>query len=803
MNLVNWVRGSVRRQITVALATFAVLFAVNVFYVGNFLSSSQNDTSIVNIAGRQRMLSQNMSKAAFAVASDEAGAREALATIASEFGQNLTDLQSGNAERGIAPPPASVATQLDVVRALWEPFAVQVEIVGVEDHHNHLFEEASDYILEQNVMLLVEMNKAVGLLAEQGWATPQAINIAGRQRMLSQKMSKEAFAIASGDEASRDPLTATIAEFDANLADLIAGNAERNIPTATGEVATQLAIVRQLWTPFHEAAASVARESVGNRTFDNALTYVGANNIDLLTNSNKAVGLYAEAFAGKISTLRQVVIGFGLLALLVAAAAWWFVGRFIGNPLSHARDALATLATGDLSATLEVSSRDEVGQMAEAYGELRSYLGEMAGTAESIADGDLTVEVHPLSDRDVFGNAFAEMLQKLRSTIGEAVHAASAVDVAKTRLADIADQASTATQEVAQSTSQVAEGIATQAEAAQGANGSVESLTAAISKVAANSHAEQDSIEQADARSRDVATAAIAMAEQTQRAAEGSQKATRTADEGAVLVTNTVDGIDRIKQTIDAASREIAELGDRSAEIGKIVAVIEDIAAQTNLLALNAAIEAARAGEQGRGFAVVADEVRQLAERVAGATQEIAGLIGSVQDGVDASVKAMEDGAAEMDAGTKTAAEARDALERIQQAGREVAEQLDGIATGVHQLEQAGTDVAERIAEVRELTEQTSASTDSMQSQATTVSEAVASITAVAEGNSAATEQVSASAQEMSAQVEEVTASTVELGRLADLLHGRLATFRLEGGEPRAVDVGEVPALDEIEEQAA
>ena len=309
-----------------------------------------------------------------------------------------------------------------------------------------------------------------------------------------------------------------------------------------------------------------------------------------------------------------------------------------------------------------------------------------------------------------------------------------------------------------------------------------------IRGVATDARTETTSIERAHNLSREVAVAAAAMADQTQLAAEGSQNAARNADEGAALVSNTVDGIDRIKQTIDAAASEIADLGERSAEIGKIVAVIEDIAAQTNLLALNAAIEAARAGEQGRGFAVVADEVRQLAERVAGATKEIATLIGGVQDGVTASVKAMQEGSDEMNTGTKTAAEARDALQRIQQSGRDVAEQLDGIAAGVRQLEQSGTDMAQHIAEVRTLTEQTSESAGAMESGASTVSDAVESIASVAEANSAATQQVSASAEQMSAQVQEVTASTVELGRLADGLRDRLNAFRLEGDEPVASD---------------
>jgi methyl-accepting chemotaxis protein len=918
----NWVRGSVRRQITLVLAIFAVLFAVNVVYVFNFLSSSQGDSGVVNLAGRQRMLSQKLSKEAFSIAAGNEEAREALAATAAEFGQNLTDLRDGNAARGISAPPANVVGQLEAVQALWDPFEVQVNQLGGESVQNPIFDDGLNYILENNITLLTEMNAAVTLLAtQQGgssatidvagrqrmlsqklskeafaisngdfasresltatiaeidanlndltngnasrgisaatgevatqlqtvqavWApfndaatavSVQAVgtvaftnslsyilannitlltemnaavtlltaeqsgstttmNIAGRQRMLSQKLSKEAFAISSGDEASREALAATIAEIHANLNDLINGNGERGITAATGEVATQLLAVQQLWLPFDDAATTVSIEGVQNPAFDSALTYIGANNVDLLTNSNVAVGLYTEAFSGKITTLKQVVIAFGVIAMLVAGIAWWFVGRFIGKPLNDARDAMETLATGDLSAVVEVSSRDEVGQMVTAYGTLQSYMYEMAataseiaqgdlskqvtpkstddtlgnafvgmqgyltgmaGVAESIAEGDLTVDVQPQSERDALGNSFKDMATKMRGVITEAVGAANSLTTAKDQLADIADQASTATQEVATTVGQVAEGSSEQARRVQDVNNAVEQLNT--------------SADELDRQAREeVATAAERVASGANEASDESKGASERAERGAQMVEQTVEGIERIKTTIDSASQEITVLGERSQEIGKIVAVIEDIAAQTNLLALNAAIEAARAGEQGRGFAVVADEVRQLAERVAGATKEIAGLIGGVQEGVDSSVKVMEEGVKEMETGTQAAAEAQNALQEILSAVSTVGSRIDEITTGAGQLQQASESMVTVIGEVKEI--------------ATNTAESVGGIASVAEENSAATEEVSASAEEMSAQVEEVTASTLELGRLAELLNEQLAEFRIEEG---------------------
>ncbi len=266
------------------------------------------------------------------------------------------------------------------------------------------------------------------------------------------------------------------------------------------------------------------------------------------------------------------------------------------------------------------------------------------------------------------------------------------------------------------------------------------------------------------------------------------------------MVQRTIDGMQRIKQTVDTAAEEIARLGERSAEIGNIVAVIDDIAAQTNLLALNAAIEAARAGEQGRGFAVVADEVRKLAERVAGATKEISGLINGIQRSVESSVKVMAEGATETDAGARVAADAGVALQEILAAVGSVNSQMGRIASGSEDLRGAGAEMVSVVTDVRTVVEsvgdsvtsiagvaeQNSSATEQMRGTARSVGDAIQSIAGVAEENSAATEQVSASSEEMTAQVEEVTAAAHSLGAIADDLHAKVATFKLANDQGSA-----------------
>ena len=505
-----------------------------------------------------------------------------------------------------------------------------------------------------------------------------------------------------------------------------------------------------------------------------------------------------DALAGDASSAFWRTLLIAAAAAAIAMLIAWLVIRTIVGPLGHLLGAARALAQGDLNHTAAATGCDEIGLTVDAFGAaaaslretaaaatqiaagdvtadvtpksdadvlghaflgMTRYLRGMAGAAERIAAGDLTVEVESQSEKDALGNAFVAMTDNLNEVLSQVSAASTGLAAAKAQLGTAAGEAAAASSQVATTTGQVAEGTGDQARSVQEVNNSVAKVTSSAAAIE-------------DQAKTSVADAAVSMAARANGAANGAAQAISTAHEGADAVQKTVDGMERIRSTVASASEEIKTLGERSTEIGKIVAVIDDIAAQTNLLALNAAIEAARAGEQGRGFAVVADEVRKLAERVGGATKEIADLIGGVQQSVDSSVAAMLQGATETESGSQVAAEAGASLRDILAAVESVTTEINALSTDSGTLESAGGEMVELIGEI--LTELRG------------VSEAVTAIAAIAEENSAATQEVSAAAQEMSAQVTEVQGSADSVGRMADELAARVASFRLRESDGAA-----------------
>jgi methyl-accepting chemotaxis protein len=384
------------------------------------------------------------------------------------------------------------------------------------------------------------------------------------------------------------------------------------------------------------------------------------------------------------------------------------------------------VADGDLTPTDDLvapyQGREKAGQLAKALHSMVTSLREVVGVAERIANGnlaqidDLVVRYEGRPEAGKLAKTLHHMVQNLRGVVRQIFAVSDSISATSQQINETAEQSGQATNQVAATIQQVSSGVLSQSE----------QLTA-------------------------IATEMVTLQQAGEQVATTAKATGNIAKESAQIINDTLKGMQTVGQNVGEAAHQVQILAERSKAISEITTSIADLADQTNLLALNAAIEAARAGEHGRGFAVVADEVRKLAERSSSATQDIAKIINEVQGQMGTTISTMEAGVSNVHQLTDRSGDASQALQRILVAMEDAIQQAQMVAQGAQRASSAVTNAA-----------------------------------SVSEENSASAEEVSAATEEMAAQVEETVAATAQIEALSGELRAAVEIFQLGEAEQMA-----------------
>jgi methyl-accepting chemotaxis protein len=414
----------------------------------------------------------------------------------------------------------------------------------------------------------------------------------------------------------------------------------------------------------HEAgdeAATTALKRTARRDVDAAIGH-----LDEVVVRADELGKQADERSDEAAAFAMTALWTALvLGFVLALGIGYFVSRMITRPVGKLAAAADRAAEGDLDVSVEVKTQDEVGRLATAF---NGMITQVRRSVEEVREKSRAAEAAQTEAEAAQAEAQAQQAYLGRS-----------VDALLTEMNAFADGDLTVRAEAERADDEIAELFAGFNRAAENLRQMIERVGAAVEATASASSEISASTDQLSAAAQEQSAqsqeVSAAVEQMTRTVIENSQSATRTAEvakqngeaagEGGEVVAQTVAKIRRIAEVVAESAGTVEALGASSKQIGEIVATIDDIADQTNLLALNAAIEAARAGEHGRGFAVVADEVRKLAERTTVATKEIADMIRTVQAGTEAAVTSMREGNEEVEEGITLADRAGDALRRI------------------------------------------------------------------------------------------------------------------------------------------
>ena len=423
-------------------------------------------------------------------------------------------------------------------------------------------------------------------------------------------------------------------------------------------------------------------------------------------NARRAV-VHSEQDAGR-TVLTFVAVGVAALALGLFMTL--LLNRMIGLPLRELAERAMRIAAGEIAVKPMAAGgrRDEIGFLEEQFNRMAESLHGKTDAANAIARGDLATKVAPKSDQDALGQAFVTMLGSLRDKADVAAQIAtgnlsaevklqSDQDVLGNALAAMVVSLRKMTQEIGDGTNVLA--------------ASSSEIVASTTQVASSSAETATAVSQTMATVEEVKQTSQMAAEKAKQVSETAQRTVEISKSGKKSVEESVESMHRIQEQMESIAESIVRLSEQGQAIGEIIATVNDLAEQSNLLAVNAAIEAAKAGDQGKGFAVVAQEVKSLAEQSKQATAQVRAILGDIQKATGGAVMATEQGNKAVEAGVRLSAEVGESIRVLAESIAEAARAATQIAVSAQQ-QLVGMDQAVlAIQNIREASTQNVAST--------------------------------------------------------------------------------------------
>lgn len=459
-------------------------------------------------------------------------------------------------------------------------------------------------------------------------------------------------------------------------------------------------------------------------------------------------------------------------------------GVFVQQPLTEAHNALDKISANMLWTTIIAIIVALIIGIVFAQ-TVSQKIRAIAHGAAQVAKGDLTVRVAAggKDELGILAQSFNEMIDNMRELLERVTGTTDLVNASSEELTATAQEAAATTEEIANGIDEtirvVEEGAQIQSASVDAAQIAMRELSQAVNQIAQGAQEQAVNVNRGAEMVSGVAKGIQEINERMLVVDEAARVNKAKAEEGGQIVADTVEGIGEIKKVVDEAAGAIRELGNSSKQIGEIVEVIDDIAEQTNLLALNAAIEAARAGEHGKGFAVVADEVRKLAERSGKSTQEIRQLIQTIQKTTVQAVNSIEAGTNQVEKGSAKAHNAGKALQDIVAVARKSEAETQAITRAIVEIRQQSEAVVQAIDNMAAITEENTAATEEMAAGSDNVLHTIENIAQATTDSAQAVRGVSNSSGELKLVAENVATAASGLAGSALTLQELVSKFKL------------------------